>query len=132
MGKETRADILGCHVDLLDFNGVIEKIKSFIAGQLPRQVITLNAEIVYAASSNRDLQEIINKADLVTPDGIGIVWGARQLGYQVKERVTGIDLLHRLCREAAAAGWRIYLFGAAPVWLNWQHPNWPGYIRVCR
>jgi N-acetylglucosaminyldiphosphoundecaprenol N-acetyl-beta-D-mannosaminyltransferase len=76
--------------------------------------LTLNAEIVYQAQTNEELKSIINRADMVTPDGIGIVWGGRQLGYEIRERVTGIDLLYRLCQEAPAEGWKVYLLGSAP------------------
>lgn len=114
MENRKRADILGCQVDLLDLESGIGVVKQLIENGRPAHIITLNAEIVYQAQTNEELKSIINQADMVTPDGIGIVWGGRQLGYDFKERVTGIDLLYRLCREAPAQGWKIYLLGAAP------------------
>lgn len=114
MSKRMRADILGCYVDLLGFPDVIEKIKAYIKEQEPRHIITLNAEIVYAAQYDQRLKDIINEADLVTPDGIGIVWAARHLGYEIKERITGIDLLYSICQEAAQLNWKMYFLGAAP------------------
>jgi N-acetylglucosaminyldiphosphoundecaprenol N-acetyl-beta-D-mannosaminyltransferase len=109
------ANILGCQVDLLTVQEVIDRIKEFIEQDHPAHIITLNAEIVYQAQSNQELKEIINSADLVTPDGIGIVWGGRKLGYDISERVTGIDLLLNLCQEAPKQGWKIYLIGSAPT-----------------
>jgi bacterial polymer biosynthesis proteins, WecB/TagA/CpsF family len=114
MTKRKRADILGCQVDLGTLEEGIIRIKDLIQRGRPAQVITLNAEIVYQAQDHKELKAIINQADIVTPDGIGIVWGGRQLGYAFKERVTGIDLLCRLCREAPVQGWKIYLLGSAP------------------
>lgn len=114
MAKRKRADILGCQVDMVTLEEGIICIKDLIQRGRPAQVITLNAEIVYQAQHHKQLEAIINQADIVTPDGIGIVWGGRQLGYEFKERVTGIDLLCRLCREAPAQGWKIYLLGSAP------------------
>lgn len=109
-----KANILGCMIDIIDMEQALKTIDRIIAGGKPSQIITLNAEIVYNAQNDRALRNIINSAQMVTPDGIGIVWGARILGYQIKSRVTGIDLVHRLCEMAAARGWKIYLFGAAP------------------
>src|SRR5664280_640127 len=109
-----RDSILGCQVDLLTTQEAIAVVKDLITQGQPAHVITLNAEIVYQAQSNQELRGIINAADLVTPDGIGIVWGGRQLGYAITERVTGIDLLHRLCQVAPAEAWKIYLLGSAP------------------
>jgi len=114
MDKRKRANILGCQVDLLTLEEGIIRIKGLIQKGRPAHIITLNAEIVYQAQTNEELKAIINRADMVTPDGIGIVWGGRQLGYDMKERVTGIDLLNRLCREAPAQGWKVYLLGSAP------------------
>ncbi len=114
MNERNKADILGCRVDRVTLEEGIAHIKGLIRRGRPAQVITLNAEIIYQAQNNSDLKAIINQADLVTPDGIGIVWGGRRLGYEFKERVTGIDLLSRLCREALVEGWKIYLLGSAP------------------
>lgn len=114
MDKRERADILGCQVDLLSLEQGIIRIKDLVRRGRPAHIITLNAEIVYQAQTNEELKAIINRADLVTPDGIGIVWGGRQLGYEIGERVTGIDVLYRLCQEAPRQGWKIYLLGSAP------------------
>lgn len=114
MSKRERADILGCQVDLLTTQGAVSAIKDLIAQGQPAQVITLNAEMAFQAYSDPDLRGIINAADLVTPDGIGIVWGGRHLGNAIPERVTGIDLLQHLCRAATSEDWKIYLLGSAP------------------
>ena len=55
----------------------------------------------------------LTQADLVLPDGVGLLWAARRLGGRLPERVAGSDLIYRLCERAAARGWRIYFLGAA-------------------
>lgn len=114
MQKREKADILGCRVDLITAEEAVGGVKDIIDRGRPAHIITLNAEIVYQAQTNQSLQAIINSADLVTPDGIGIVWGGRKLGFDIKERVTGIDLFYRLCEEAPKQGWKVYLLGSAP------------------
>jgi len=114
MEKREKADILGCRVDLLTAEEAISGIKDIIDRRKPAHIITLNAEIVYQAQASQDLRKIINSADMITPDGIGIVWAGRKLGFNIRERVTGIDLFYRLCREAPNQGWKIYLLGSAP------------------
>lgn len=111
---DNKAEILGCNIDILNSRQVIEKIKDIIAAKKGGQVITLNAEIAFQAQNNDTLRSLINGADMVTPDGIGVIWGGRQLGYDFPERVTGIDLMIALCRTAADMGWKVFLFGAAP------------------
>jgi N-acetylglucosaminyldiphosphoundecaprenol N-acetyl-beta-D-mannosaminyltransferase len=92
----------------------LNKIMEFIRTGIPRQVITLNAEIIYQAQSNPDLLQLINQADLVTPDGAGVVWASRYLGRPVPARVTGIDLVLALGPVAEVKGYRLFLLGAAP------------------
>ncbi len=82
-------------------------------GCLPLRVVTANAEILYAASRNAAQAELLHSAHLITADGVGTVKAARQLGSPGVERVTGVDLLWRLCAEAARRGWGVYLLGAA-------------------
>lgn len=115
MKSHEKALILGAHVDIVDFEQALQRIKQLITAGTPAHIITLNAEILYLAKENEDLLKIINAADLVTPDGIGIVWAGKKLGYSFTERVTGIDLLYKICAAAAQESWRIYLLGAAPT-----------------
>lgn len=114
MKTGARANILGCHVDMATMQEAAEQIAAFIQNNQSVHVVTLNAEIAYQARDNQSLRDIINSSLLVTADGIGTVWAARQLGWPVPERVTGIDLLYVLCQSAAEHGWPVYLLGAAP------------------
>ncbi len=114
MPDAKKADILGCSIDIVDIHEALEHIDFLIEAGKTEQVITLNAEIAYAAREDQQLQKIINSASLVTPDGIGIVWAGRLMGYDIKDRVTGIDLAYRVSEKAVNQGWKIYLLGAAP------------------
>ncbi len=114
MPDRAKAKVLGSAIDLLDMNGVMEKIKKMIREPNAQQVVTLNAEIAYLAQQDQLLQAIINSASLVTADGIGIVWAARLLGYEISQRVTGIELAYRISEEAEKQGWNLFLLGARP------------------
>ncbi|MGI6361663.1 MAG: WecB/TagA/CpsF family glycosyltransferase [Bacillota bacterium] len=110
--------ILGVRVDNVDMVQSLcliqEYIDCFSKNKKKNHIITLNAEIIYRAKDDVKLKEIINKAELVTPDGSGVVWASQQLGEPLSERVTGIDLLAHLCRQAQPAGWKLYFFGSKP------------------
>ena len=109
-----KVDILGCNVDRIGMDETLEKIEGFIQSGKPNHIITLNAEIIYKAQSDPKLREIINNADLVTPDGSGVVWASRHLNAPVPERVTGIDLTLKLAELASKKGWTFYFYGGAP------------------
>lgn len=59
---------------------------------------------------------VVKRADLVTPDGIGVVWAARRQGRPVEERVTGVELVLDLLDTAAQRGQplRVFVLGARP------------------
>ena len=79
-----------------------------------RRVVTLNPEGLSLAAADTAFAKIVENADLVTADGAGLLWAARQLGHPLPERVTGIDFMLRACARAAQEGWRVYLLGAKP------------------
>ncbi len=110
--------ILGARVDDVDMLQTLclvqKYIDQFSKNGNSHYIVTLNAEIIYKAQEDPELLQIINTADLVTPDGSGVLWAARQLSEPLKERVTGIDLMVQVCQQAHHAGWRLYLFGSAP------------------
>ena len=78
------------------------------------RVVTLNAEMTMAARSNPQLGQAIASADLVIPDGAGVVWALSRQGIRVR-KTAGIDLAWMLLGYAAAHGWRVALLGASPA-----------------
>jgi N-acetylglucosaminyldiphosphoundecaprenol N-acetyl-beta-D-mannosaminyltransferase len=84
------------------------------AASAARQVVTLNPEMVMAARHDPALHKAIHQAALVVPDGIGIVWAARVLGFPLLGRIPGVDLLDKVASLAVARSLRLFLLGAAP------------------
>ena len=76
--------------------------------------VSLNVAKLVNLRHDSALRADLAAADLVLPDGMGIVWGARLLGLAVPERVAGIDLMDRMLETCAAEGWRPYFLGARP------------------
>jgi len=109
-----KANLLGVGIDALDLEETVRQVEEYIRTGQPRRVMTINPEFLYHAQFNVELCDLARRADLVTPDGVGIVWACRMAGNPVPERVTGIDLMLRLVERAAVEGWRIFLLGAAP------------------
>ncbi|MDQ7093042.1 WecB/TagA/CpsF family glycosyltransferase [Desulfosporosinus sp. PR] len=106
--------ILGITVDIYSMAETVEKIRDAIEERRLLRVVTANPEMIYASEQDPALRQVINSADLVTPDGIGVVWAARRLGTKARERVTGIDLMQAIFPAAAAGKWRIYFLGGKP------------------
>lgn len=110
----TSRRILGVRVDAVAYDEVFERIREAILLGAPRQIVTINTEMLMLARHDEPLRRLIDEAYLVVPDGIGLLWAGKLLGRPLKERVTGSDLLPRLCVVAAEEGWRPFFLGAAP------------------
>lgn len=109
-----RVTILGVNVDAYSMLETVEKIRQAVEGQVRMRVVTANPEMIYASEHDQRLKQLINTADVVTADGIGVVWAARRLGTPVQERVTGIDLVQALFPAANAGKWRVFFLGGKP------------------
>jgi len=77
------------------------------------QIVTLNAEMTMAARANPELGAAIAAADLVIPDGVGVVWALGRQGFRVR-RSPGIELARQLLEYGARHRWRVALVGASP------------------
>lgn len=77
------------------------------------QIVTINPEMISTAQKNPDFAEIINSAELVVADGIGVEIGLKILGYKVK-RIAGIDLGKALVEKFTASGKSVAMIGAKP------------------
>src|SRR4051812_17807617 len=77
-----------------------------------RVVLTANASHILMTARDPEFREAYLGADLVTPDGMSVVWAARLLGFPLRERVTGVDMLDRLFEIGDQRGLRIFLLGA--------------------
>ena len=83
---------------------------AIVEGRLTH-VITANPIMVMSALEDPEFARVMKQADLIVPDGAGVVWAARVGGDPVAERVTGFDLMHRLLEQGEKRKWRVYLLG---------------------
>lgn len=103
--------IMGVRVDKVTLNSALEKVKGFLEGNSPRTIYTPNTEMVMVARKDDDLKDMLNKGDLVIPDGIGLVYASRIKKKALPERVTGYDLSVKMIELASKQGYRLFLLG---------------------
>ncbi|MGC8784445.1 MAG: WecB/TagA/CpsF family glycosyltransferase [Armatimonadota bacterium] len=106
--------LFGVRVHAVSMDEAIQHILRFTREDTPRQVVTADSSMVVTAQRDDHLRDIINRADLVTPDSIGILWACRRRGIQLPERVSGVDIVIRLAQISAQTGLRLYFLGAQP------------------
>ncbi|GAI80618.1 unnamed protein product, partial [marine sediment metagenome] len=101
-------------IDQVDNQKTIQKIEEFIFSKKPHQIVTPDTLAVLRAKKDLEYHAILKSADLITPDGAGILWAATTLNHPLPERVTGIDIIHNICRLSAKKGHSLYLLGSYP------------------
>jgi N-acetylglucosaminyldiphosphoundecaprenol N-acetyl-beta-D-mannosaminyltransferase len=106
-------EILGVRVHAVTMAETLAWVETAVAAREPRQVCTANPEFIMRARHDPEFRAVLNHADLVLPDGIGLLWAARRVGGRLPERVAGSDLIYRLAERAGQHGWRVYCLGAA-------------------
>ena len=106
--------ILGLRVDRVSVEETLTMIDRFIRERTPRTVVTADASMAVIARHDPELHKIVDAADLVTPDGAGILIASRLLGVPVRYKVSGVDLVARLCALSPSKGYKLFFLGAAP------------------
>lgn len=122
--------IFGVEIQNTRLEDVVLKLEEYLKGESLRTIYTPNTEIVMAAKEDRELRDLINKGDIVIPDGIGLIYGSRIKKKPLKERVTGFDTSMKLLDIANKNSYSIYLLGGkdgiakgAAERINRDYPN---------
>jgi N-acetylglucosaminyldiphosphoundecaprenol N-acetyl-beta-D-mannosaminyltransferase len=114
---ESRA-ILGTRVDGTNYAGAVDRITSWARANSSRYVCVSTVHMVMEGFDDPSYREIVNGADLVTSDGMPLVWALRLLGARRAQRVYGPDLTPLVCERAAREGIPVGFYGSSPVVLE--------------
>lgn len=125
-----RKEFLEIPLDVASMEETVEFIRHRIEhGEFTQQVSVNVAKLVHLRKEPK-LADAVRRCEVVSADGMGIVYGAQLLGLDISERVAGIDLFHRLIAISEKVGWPVYLLGAtedvvrrASEKLRGQFPN---------
>ena len=103
--------VLGQRVDATSYTDATERILRWAKQGESRYVCLANVHMVMEGWDDPDFREIINRGDLVTPDGVPLVWCLHALGVPSANRVYGPDLTLHVCEAAAKQQLPIGLYG---------------------
>ena len=109
-----RIDVLGVGFDNLTLEEAVEAGMDLVRTPGAHYVVTPNPEIVEVCREDPAVMDIVNRADLVLADGIGVIKGAAMLGTPLKGKVPGIEFAAGLLGKLAKEGRSVYLLGAKP------------------
>ena len=109
-----KTEILGVRFDDLTQQEAAQHGRQLLEEDKFHYVVTPNPEFLLAAEKDPEFRRVLNAADLVLPDGIGVVYSAKILGTPLKERVPGIEFAEAMLSALNDMGGRLYLLGAKP------------------
>ncbi len=109
-----KTEILGVRFDDLTQQEAAQQGRQLLEEDKFHYVVTPNPEFLLAAEKDPEFRRVLNAADLVLPDGIGVVYSAKILGTPLKERVPGIEFAEAMLSALNDMGGRLYLLGAKP------------------
>ena len=112
--RDGKVTILGFDFDDLTQDGLIERIGKSLRERSRCWIATLNVNLICLAARDGSFRALLRSADVVTADGMPIVWVSRLGEHPLRERVTGADLLKPLALLAARESWRVFLCGGEP------------------
>lgn len=106
--------VLDVTIDDLTMDEAVSSAIGFFDDGKKHYICTPNPEIVMAAKDDLKLKEILNNADMVVPDGIGVVWASKYSESKLKERVPGFELTLNLFDKLKDTDKKVFFFGGAP------------------
>ena len=109
---KNRFDFVGVPLDNLSMSETIEKINKAIISNKQIHHCVINAGKIVKMQNDKKLLESVISSDIINADGMSIVWAARFLGYEIKERVAGIDLMDNLVGLAHKKNYKCFFLGA--------------------
>jgi N-acetylglucosaminyldiphosphoundecaprenol N-acetyl-beta-D-mannosaminyltransferase len=118
MLSNTGIKIIGTRVDATSYASAIKLVAYWAQNRESRYVCVANVHMVMEAHDSPLFRDIVNHADLVTPDGVPLVWMMRHLGQDEQERVYGPELTLRVVEAAALSGVQVGFYGGSPSILN--------------
>nr|WP_036653024.1 WecB/TagA/CpsF family glycosyltransferase [Paenibacillus pini] len=113
-GQVPTVSLYGLSISRLGMSDTVQYLTQVINSRQPHQVITANPIMVMKALEEPAYMQIMKNAELLVPDGTGVVWAADKIGTPVQERVAGFDLLHELMKVGESYQWKVYLLGSTP------------------
>lgn len=110
--------ILNVGISTIDMNDACRLVEDTILKKQKKYICVCPVSTIMACKRNEKALESVNSADLVTPDGMPVVWIGRARGYKNIRRVYGPELMQKICDISDKNGYKNYLYGSSEDILN--------------
>lgn len=109
-----KVNILGVNVDMVTIPQAADRIMEFLKEDKLHKVYTPNSEIIMVAYKDAEFAALLNDAELLTADGIGVVYASKILGKPISERAAGYDIACDVLDRIKGTDHSLFLFGGKP------------------
>jgi N-acetylglucosaminyldiphosphoundecaprenol N-acetyl-beta-D-mannosaminyltransferase len=109
-----RVAVAGTQVDPLSPQLLLDVVHQALVTNTKARVIFCNVSTVVACQDNPELRSAVGRAEVISPDGMPVVWVARLQGDRTIQRVAGPTFMPSAMEHGMALGWRHYFYGGSP------------------
>lgn len=109
--SKTVLPVLDAFINISDWRSILSEISSWATTRESRYICVCNVHSVVTAKRDFAFRDVINNADMALPDGMPIVWQMRRAGFKDQQRISGPDLMWKLCEQASERGLSFFLLG---------------------
>lgn len=128
-GLETQ-NVIGFPITAESFDTQIDTMLGWARQRLSKAVCVANVHMLIEAKCSARFARVLHRADMLTPDGMPLVWVTSHLRKRQQDRVAGMDILLSLCKRAAHEHVSVFFLGSTPevLWsmeqrLKMEFPN---------
>lgn len=107
-------NVIGFPVTAEPFKTQIDTMLGWASQRLSKVVCVANVHMLIEAKSSQGFARVLHRADMLTPDGMPLVWITRRLRKRKQDRVAGMDILLSLCERAAQEKISVFFLGSTP------------------
>jgi N-acetylglucosaminyldiphosphoundecaprenol N-acetyl-beta-D-mannosaminyltransferase len=111
-------EVIGSPITALPCDAQVEVMLEWAQEHASKSVCVANTHMLIEAHSNPEFMRVLRGADLVTPDGMPLVWMMKLLGARNQNRVAGMDIFLALCQEASHRNLSVFFVGSQTEILN--------------
>lgn len=110
--------VIGSPITALSFDAQIELMLDWASDRLSKVVCVANVHMLMEAKAHSEFASVLSNADLVTPDGMPLVWIMNLTSARCQDRVAGMDILMALCQQASTKEVSVFFLGSEPAILD--------------
>ena len=116
--KRKTGSVIGTEIDAISMNDAVARVIDWAGHYHSKIVAICNVHSLVTASRNAAFAEVLNTADIATPDGAPVAWVLRKIGFPYQQRVSGPDLMIELLAACQESGVGVYFFGSTSAVLE--------------